>query len=280
MRDMRQTLSTTFRRVLRLENRRTAIRQGSLVHLPAFESAILANKREVTIYLPAGYEERKGRHYPVLYMADGQNLFEPERAFIPGQHWQVREAADHAIGERTVEPMIIVGIDNAGPQRLDEYTPVPDELKGGGGKASDYGRFLLDELKPVIDGAFRTEPERISIAGSSLGGLLTMHLALACPDVFESVAAISPSVWWAGREILNEVDAFHGGKKPRLWLDIGGREGREALSDARELRDRLRANGWELEYYEDRRADHSERAWAGRVRKVLEFLFPPVSEES
>lgn len=277
MRDMRDTLSTAFRRVLRLENRRTAVRAGRLEKIQGFASEILGNARDITIYLPAGYDERTERRYPVLYMADGQNLFEPERAFIPGQHWQLREAADQAIGARTAEPMLIVGVDNAGAQRLDEYTPVREESKSGGGKASEYGRFLLEELKPVVDQGFRTETARTSIAGSSLGGLLALHLALSLPDVFESAAVISPSVWWAGRAILTEVDGFAATRRPRLWLDIGGREGREALADARALRDRLIAKGWHgenFEYYEDRRADHSERAWAGRVRKVLEFLFP------
>ncbi|MEO8036600.1 MAG: alpha/beta hydrolase-fold protein [Acidobacteriota bacterium] len=274
---MRQTLSTAFRRVLRLENRRIAVRAGRLEKIQGFASSVLENTRDITIYLPGGYDERPERRYPVLYMADGQNLFEPERAFIPGQHWQLREAADHAIGARTAEPMIIVGVDDAGAQRIDEYTPVREEARSGGGKASHYGRFLLEELKPVVDQGFRTESARTSIAGSSLGGLLVMHLALTLSDVFESAAVISPSVWWAERAILAEVDAFAGLRRPRLWLDIGGREGREALADARALRDHLMAKGWHgenFEYYEDRRADHSERAWAGRVRTVLEFLFP------
>ena len=88
---------------------------------------------------------------------------------------------------------------------------------------------------------------------------------------------MSPSVWWDSRVILGEVDAFTG-PRPRVWLDVGGREGAEALRDVRALRDRLRAHGWDdrrLRFYEDRRGDHSERAWARRARMMLEFLFPP-----
>lgn len=277
MRDMRQTLRNAFDRVLRLENRRVAIRPGRLEKIQGFESQILGNARDITIYLPAGYDERTERRYPVVYLADGQNLFEPERAFIPGQHWRVREAADEAIGSRTAEPMIIVGIDNAGAQRIDEYTPVRDEARNAGGRAADYARFLIEELKPRIDSSFRTDPARAAIGGSSLGGLVSMYLAAHHRDVFPRAAVLSPSVWWAGRAILNDVESFGPDDRSRLWVDIGGREGREALTDARDLRDALRARGWgegTFKFYEDRRADHSERAWAGRIRQVLEYLFP------
>ena len=276
---MSDTLRATFRRVLHLENRRTAIRHGRLERLHDFESKILGNSRLITVYLPAGYDERDGRRYPVLYMQDGQNLFDPDRAYVPGNHWRLQDAADHAIGERTAAPMIIAGIDHAGPARLDEYTPVRDKRHNGGGRAADYARFLIEELKPAIDARFRTLPDAHNTAagGSSLGGLVSLHLALAHPEVFRKAAVMSPSVWWSDRAIVNATEAFDG-EPPRLWLDIGGREGMEALRDARTLRDRILAKGWSentFRYFEDRRGDHSERAWARRVRQALEFLFPP-----
>jgi predicted alpha/beta superfamily hydrolase len=276
---MSETLRATFRRVLRLENRRAALRPGRIERIHGFESKILGNTRELTIYLPPGYDEHPDRRYPVLYMQDGQNLFDAERSYVPGQPWRLQEAADAAIGERTASPMIIVGVDHAGVGRLDEYTPARDEKHNGGGRADDYARMLVEELKPLIDGRFRTLPDRenTAIGGSSLGGLATLHAVMQQRDVFGRGAAMSPSVWWSDRAILREVDEYEG-DPPRLWLDIGGREGLEALNDARALRDKLAAKGWREEtfqYYEDRRADHSERAWAKRVRLVLEFLFPP-----
>jgi predicted alpha/beta superfamily hydrolase len=279
VRDMSEALRASFRRVLRLENRRAAIRPGRIEHIHGFESKILGNTREVTIYLPAGYDDRDDRRYPVLYMQDGQNLFDAERAYIPGQHWKLKEAADHAIGERTAAPIIIVGVDHAGTGRLDEYTPVKDEKHNGGGRADDYARMLVEELKPLIDERYRTltDPENTAIAGSSLGGLVSLHAVLTRRDVFGRAAAMSPSVWWGQRAVLKTVDAYDG-PPPRLWADTGGREGLEALQNARELRDRLARKGWgdeSLRYYEDRRGDHSERAWERRVRTVLEFLFPP-----
>ena len=291
---MTDTLRATFRRVLRLPNRRTAIRPGRLEHISGFPSEILGNTRDVTVYLPAGYDERKNVRYPVLYMQDGQNLFDPNRAYIPGNHWRLQDAADAVIGQRTARPMIIVGVDHAGPGRADEYTPVEDPRhhNGGhaadyapvkdphhksGGRAPDYARFLIEELKPAIDARFRTLPdaENTAVGGSSLGGLVSLYLALKHPGVFRYAAVMSPSVWWSDRAILGDVDAFDG-PPPRMWIDIGGREGAQALRDARELRDRVTAKGWsDFRYYEDQRGDHSERAWARRTRQALEFLFPP-----
>jgi predicted alpha/beta superfamily hydrolase len=281
MQPMRDTLRTAFRRALRLPNRRKEIRRGSLDHIRGFHSDILGNDRDITVYLPPGYNDRDDVRYPVLYMHDGQNLFEAERAFIPGQHWRLGEAADEAIGSRSARPMIIVGIDNTGASRIDEYTPTNDPARHGGGKAKDYGRMIIEELKPAIDAKFRTltDASNTALGGSSLGGLATLHLGLMRPDVFGNLAVMSPSVWWHNRAILSDVESFASPQRPRLWLDMGGREGVEGLNDARSLRDLLRMKGWsdeaDFNYFEDRRADHSERAWAKRAPAVLEFLFPP-----
>jgi predicted alpha/beta superfamily hydrolase len=278
MREMKDTLRATFARMLRLENRRQALRRGTLDHF-VLESKILNNARGITVYLPPGYDERSEMRYPALYMQDGQNLFEPDRAFIPGQHWRLDTAAEEAIGERAAEPLIIVGIDHAGPERVEEYTPTRDEKRRVGGRAADHTRMLIDELKPTVDLRYRTRSDQTAIGGSSLGGLVSLYAGLTRPDVFKRIAAMSPSVWWGDRAILHVLDQFSGEHRPRIWLDVGGREGRDTLDDVRLLRDRLSAKGWsgeDLGYYEDRRGDHSEPAWAGRVRAALEFLFPPV----
>src|SRR5947209_8068748 len=187
MREMRDTLRAAFSRVLGLENRRRAPRQGALERLDEFS-------RPITIYLPPGYERGEAR-YPVLYMHDGQNLFEPERAFIPGQHWRLDEAADAAINARAAEPMILVGVDHGGPARIDEYTPTRDESRQAGGKAAEYAQMLIEELKPLIDSRYRTHPDDTTTGGSSLGGLVSLYLGLTHPKVFRKVGAMSPSVW-------------------------------------------------------------------------------------
>jgi predicted alpha/beta superfamily hydrolase len=274
MAETSETLVAAFRRVLRRGKRRAAIRPGRLERIHGFPSAILGNAREITIYLPPGYDE-DGRRYPALYMQDGQNIFDAHRAFIPGQHWRMQEAADAAIGSRTARPMIIVAADNAGVARIDEYAPAHEARHKAGGRADDYARMLIDELKPVIDERFRTIPGDTAIGGSSLGGLLALHAVLSRRDIFSRAAAMSPSVWWGGKAILQTAERFDG-PPPRLWLDIGGREGTQALQDARAVRDVIAAKGWPREtfrYHEDRRGEHSERAWARRARMMLEFLF-------
>ena len=278
MREMRDTLRAAFARVM--PNRRAAVRAGTLERFP-FRSEILGNERQITVYLPPGYRERQDLRYPVLYMQDGQNLFDDARAF-GGHSWRLHEAADLVIGRRAGRPMIIVGVDHTSTGRIDEYPPTRDETKKAGGKAGDYGRMLVSELKPRIDAHYRTLPDApdTALGGSSLGGLVSLHLGLIRPDVFGALAVMSPSVWWHERVILRDVDAFDRPLRPRIWLDTGGREGAEALRDVRMLRDRLQARGWsdrDLRYYEDRRGDHSERAWARRAPMVLEFLFGTVS---
>ena len=274
---MSQTLRSAFDRVIGRENRRTAMRRGTTHRIENFESKILGNTRNLTIYLPPGYDERDERRYPVLYMQDGQNLFDPRLAF-GGNPWRLGEAADTVIGNRTAEPMIIVGVDNMGTARIDEYTPVRDAANGGGGRADDYGRMLAEEVKPLVDAGCRTLPDanNTAIGGSSLGGLVSLYLALRRPDVFRRAAVISPSVWWKNRMILGEVDRFKNGPRPRIWMDVGGKEGREAVANGRALNKRLRAKGWNdtnYRFHEERRGDHSERSWAFRAPMMLEFLF-------
>ena len=274
MNDLSHPFRAAVTRVLRS---RLTVRRGRFETITGFSSGLLANERRVTVYLPPGYEEKPDRRYPVLYMQDGQNLFDRTRSFA-GEAWRLGAAADAAIGARSMRPIVIVGVDHAGSDRMQEYTPVRDASKDGGGRGDDYGAMLLFELKPVIDARYRTLAEDTSVGGSSLGGLISLHLALAHPDRIRRALVMSPSVWWAGRAILGSVDALPPGERPRVWLDVGGREGRQAIADARQLRDRMLLNGWtpsNFRFFEDRRGDHSERAWAGRVRRALEFLFPP-----
>src|ERR687895_299319 len=104
----------------------------------AFRSQFLPDDRDIIVYLPPGYDAVRRRRYPVLYMHDGQNLFEPETAFQKGEHWRVGETASALIESGAIEPLIIVGIANTGRRRIDEYTPTYDRRRGGG-EADAYG---------------------------------------------------------------------------------------------------------------------------------------------
>ena len=146
------------------------------------------------VYLPPGYVEDTGRTYPVLYMHDGQNLFDPATAF-GGNEWRLDDTAEELIERGAIEPLIIVGIYNTGEQRIHEYTPTTDP-KLGGGKADLYGKMLVEEVKPFIEKTYRTlpGPENTGMGGSSLGGLVTLHLGIQYPQVFGKLAVLSPSV--------------------------------------------------------------------------------------
>ena len=244
----------------------------------AFHSRYLAHDRTVIVYLPPAYDADTADRYPVLYLHDGQNVFDRATSF--GEEWQVDESAQRLITAGEIEPLIIVGIYNTGEHRLDEYTPTPEIHEGRGGHANDYGRMLVEELKPFIDSTYMTLPSAASTAmgGSSLGGLLTMHLGLRYPTAFSRLAVLSPSVWWDDRVILREVNALPAALPLRIWLDAGTAEGVDTLVNARALRDALIAKGWVLDetlaYLEADGGEHNEQSWSARVERVLKFLFP------
>jgi len=246
-----------------------------------FGSVHLGSPRNVLVYTPPGYGDDTERRYPVLYMQDGQNLVRPEDAF-GGVAWAVDETAQGLIQAGEVDPLIIVGIYNT-PHRVDEYTHVKAErgrMRGHGGKADQYGRMIIEELKPFIDSEYRTKPERefTGLGGSSLGGLVSLYLGLKHPEVFSRLAVMSPSAWWANNQIIRDV-ARIGERLPlRIWLDIGKKEGSRVKHQVRALKEILLANGWQIgadfAYFEIPNAGHDESAWAARFGEVLKFLYP------
>jgi predicted alpha/beta superfamily hydrolase len=244
-----------------------------------FPSRLVEVSHDLLVYLPPMYQADRERRFSVLYMHDGQNLFDPETSFIKGKYWRMGETADALIEGGAIEPLIIVGIYNSGERRIDEYTPVQDRRLGGG-HADAYGRMLVEELKPFIDAQYRTLPESetCGMGGSSLGGLVTLYLGLRYPAVFSRLAVMSPSVWWRGRAILKTIAAVRERPELRIWLDMGTKESTRAVLDARALRDELVKKGWQLgkdlAYTEVENGEHTESAWAQRVGPMLQFLFP------
>jgi len=258
---------------------------GNIQRHSNFPSKILRNRRDVLVYLPPGYGRSTTRRYPVLYLHDGQNVFDAATSFA-GVEWGADETAQRLIVAKLIEPIIIVAIANTGEDRIHEYAPTsaridPPKRKRSKGLLRDYGRFLIDELKPFIDRKYRTrrEPEFTGLGGSSLAGLATFVLGLWFPNYFTRLAVMSPSIWWDDCVVYKIVDALDETARPplKIWLDTGTRE--PGWERARVLRDRLVEKGWrlhdDLHYLEVEGADHSEGAWAGRMDPVLRFLFPP-----
>jgi enterochelin esterase-like enzyme len=214
-----------------------------------FPSHYLADKHDIIVYVPPGYDRHPERTYPVLYMQDGQNLFDGLTSFIPGRTWQMREHADAAIEAGEVEPLVIVGIYNAGDRRIDEYTHERN-WQMGGGNAEHYGRALTEEILPWIATHYRvkTEREHTGLGGSSLGGLVSLYLGLRYAS-------------WFGRLAL-----------------LGDKEGKRTVHDAEMLNRRLKANHWTpgetLHFEKVHGGAHDETSWSQRVRPMLKFLFP------
>jgi predicted alpha/beta superfamily hydrolase len=232
--------------------------------------------RDILVYLPPSYESEPDRRYPVLYMHDGQNVFDASTSYAG--EWGADEAAEELAGRGL--QAIIVAVPNGGDARMDEYGPWPGLLHhhSGGGKAEEYLRYLLDTVRPAVDGAWRTlaDREHTGIAGSSMGGLISLYAALTQPQVFGYCAALSPSLWWAHGRILTLARGRRG-PKPRVYLDTGLIEGHSHALRLRKLRDRLEKAGYEVAHVEDETGDHSEGAWRRRFPAALEWFLDPAA---
>jgi len=258
-------------------------------------SRFLRNERLVRVYLPEAYLQEPDRSFPVLYLHDGQNLFDPRTAYLRGHTWRAQSTADRTTREGRTRPMILVGLDNTGMRRMAEYTPTRDPIRGGG-EGELYGKLLVEELRPALAAKFRVldGPENTGLGGSSLGGLISLALGLEYPSVFGQLAVMSPSLWWNNRSVFEWLAQRAPLKTsrirprfappprefphPRLWLDMGTHEGLRHVRDADMLHRRLLDRGWrdgvDLRYLKVPGGLHNEDAWAARFDQMLSFLFP------
>lgn len=259
---------------------------GDLYMAVGIRSPQLQNERHILVWLPPGYDDQEDRGYPVLYMHDGDNLFDDHTSFAG--EWHVDETLLHLAQEGLAA--IVVGIPNMGSERIAEYNPYDNFM--GRGRGDAHTRFVADTLKPIIDSDFRTRPAPACTAliGSSMGGLISLYGFLQYPEVFGRAGALSPSVWLGGRALF-EMIRTRPKNEGRLYLDVGTREGQNdhAHDDTvpanaasvrfrdstRRLRDALQWVGYDdehLRYIEDDGAHHNEAAWARRFPDAVRFL--------
>ncbi|NJN18036.1 MAG: alpha/beta hydrolase [Oscillochloris sp.] len=260
--------------------------QGTVQVYRNLESPQLINRRDLLVYLPPSYLEGATRRYPVLYMHDGQNLFDAGTSFAG--EWCVDETLQHLATEGL--EAIVVAIPNAGEQRMREYSPYRD-ARYGGGQGDAYLRFVIDTVRPLVEQRFRISQERAGrgIMGSSMGGLISLYAFFAYPEHFGFVGAMSPSLWFARGRVMNTIRRC----PPilgRIYLDFGTAEGARTAHDLPWIRNLLAKStnldgelyallvqkGYrpnrEISYVIDEDAPHSEEAWARRLPDALRFL--------
>lgn len=250
---------------------------GRVVTHSAVSSTILGNTRDVYVYLPPSYDENPAKRYPVLFMHDGQNLFDPALASF-GVAWEVDGALDVLASTAGIVEPIVVGVASTA-DRMSEYTRTPDAMFGGG-DADLYLRFLLEEVRPMIDATYRTAEGRVAMAGSSLGGNITLYGCWAHPETFDRCGVFSPALWWDDGDLLTYVgeDPATAADKPlRIYLDSGDSgASMDGMADTIAMRDILVAKGFvlgeDLAYVLGVGHGHDEAAWAMRAPDALAFL--------
>ena len=276
---------------------------GRYETLLTWTSTLLGNSRPVYAYLPAAYDENTSAHFPVLYMHDGQNLFDSRLAF-GGNEWMVDETMTTA-GESgrcpnaalscssdgdcggarcdTWTDTIVIGVGNTSA-RIYEYTPTTDPGTPGGGGGDAYLHALITELKPMLDTMLRTRTTRADTAmmGSSLGGLISAHAGVANSDTFGTIGAMSPSTWWSSREIIAEVMGIpsHTSRALRVYVDSGDAgPSNDDVTDTADLAAAYRGVGYvegtDFHYTVRAGAQHSEVYWALRLPSALTFMLAP-----
>ncbi|HUF71111.1 MAG TPA: alpha/beta hydrolase-fold protein [Longimicrobiales bacterium] len=230
-----------------------------------------SRRRDLLVLVPPSYETGTVR-FPVVYMHDGQNLFDPATSHAGA--WRVGRALD-SIRSHGIEA-IVVGVPNAGVDRIGEYSPFRDR-RIGGGEGDTYVAWLADDVRRRVDAAFRTrtDPSVTCLAGSSMGGLISLYALFRRPDAFGVAGALSPALWFARRAIFRWLDGLET-VAGRVYLDAGTAEGPLLLADVARFRDCLIDRGLrfgrDLHCVFERAGQHDEASWGRRLPAALRFM--------
>jgi predicted alpha/beta superfamily hydrolase len=243
----------------------------------------LERNRKVRVYLPKDYNQNGEKRYPVLYMHDGQNLYKDVDAGY-GMSWELSDFLDQSEID-----LIVVGIDcNEGLKRLDEYSPwkssamsevFPTDLTELGGEGKEYIEFIVHELKPIIDSKYRTNREETSLAGSSMGGLISTYAACVYPTIFKRVASVSSAYWFNQKEIEELIKTSDLSPIEKFYLDIGTEESTESIDSNRyvessqEVYSILKEKVKDCKFEIVKDAVHNEKAWKERVPAIFSYLY-------
>jgi len=255
-----------------------------MFHTHDITSLHLGVTRRITVWLPPESRARRPNFYPVLYLNDGQNLFDPARAFA-GRTWQVAETAAQLVRQRRIPPLIIVGIDHGAARRGREYLPVEDDRNPSTREplGREYAEFVTRDVLPFVA---RTHPvargaSNTGFGGSSYGAVAALNTVLVKPGVFGRLLLESPSLYVGGEYLLRRERRAE--RWPmRVYLGVGTREtsrpdwNEETVRNVLELDAILRRAGLgprRLRTVVEEGATHSEGAWAARLADALTFLY-------
>ena len=248
---------------------------GPGVHVLARRFAMpgLGRERTLRLYLPPSYESAPDKRYPVIYMHDGQNLFDDATSYAG--EWGVDETLDEFARTRGFEA-IVVGVDNGGEERLHELSPWTNP-KYGPAQGEQYMAFVVDTVKPFVDAHYRTRPDRANtaIAGSSMGGLISHYALLRYPQVFGKAAIFSPSYWYSG-EVYTQTAAHPWPADTRAYFYIGGKEGDESVADVERMLPLLATPDHAVRaitLHVEPDHEHDERAWRAEFPRAVAWLF-------
>jgi len=237
------------------------------MHIPQ-----LKRKRRIWVYLPPGYEVSKEK-YPVLYMQDGQNLFDNATAFAG--EWAVDETMNKLAQEQDLK-MIVVGIDNGSQHRMDEYSPWKNKIYGGG-KGDAYLKFIVETLKPKIDSSFRTklQPKDTGIMGSSMGGLISFYGAFKYPNIFGKVGVFSPSFWFSDK-VIDFTKKQSKNSKVKTYFLMGSKEGDSAVEAMEKVITTMKKSGFKKKNLYKKIVEggkHNETLWRNEFEEAIDWLF-------
>ena len=248
------------------------------------ESRYLQAPRRITVLRPRRRRVSSGSPYPVLYLNDGQNLFDAARAF-GGVPWNVQETVNALVRKREIPNLLVVGIDHGGVMRNREYLPVEDERNpySTEPRGQQYADFVTRELMPFIERNYLAArgAANTGFGGSSYGAIAALYTALVNPGKFGRLLIESPSLYVGNRYLLRQARLAERWPS-RVYLGVGTAEtnradwNEETVANVRRLEEVLRANGLgprRLKVVVDDGAPHSERAWARRLPDALRFLF-------
>lgn len=242
--------------------------KGTVTYHEGIIMKSLDRERTIRIYLPPGYE-KSDKQYPVLYMHDGQNLFADSTSFVG--EWHVDETLD-SLYQSDGLALIVVGIDNGGKDRIAEYTAWTHE-KYGGGQGAAYAEFVVNELKPMIDSTYRTQPNHTAVIGSSLGGLISHYMIFKYPEIFNKAGIFSPSYWFS-EEVEGFTSSHQLSDEHKVYTIMGSQEGKDGVAAFNKQTEKLKTTYGDQVYVEIvEGAEHNELFWSEQLAACLLWLF-------